>query len=132
MTEPGEDESEFSEEEDTEEEEKEREKERLLEEERAKEAKAQALRDMLASAAFTPARKTERSAKEAGGIISRAGRDIVKRYKDELYARTSAEMKVLEEELSDEIGKLGGKWSLYLKRLDTDQVIGIGDEICLT
>ena len=109
-------------------EEKEREKERLLEEERAKEAKAQALRDMLASAAFTPARKTERSAKEAGGIISRAGRDIVKRYKDELYARTSAEMKVLEEELSDEIGKLGGKWSLYLKRLDTDQVIGIGDD----
>ena len=128
VTEPGEDESEFSEEEDPEEEEKEREKERLLEEERAKEAKAQALRDMLASAAFTPARKTERSAKEAGGIISRAGRDIVKRYKDELYARTSAEMKVLEEELSDEIGKLGGKWSLYLKRLDTDQVIGIGDD----
>ena len=120
VTEPGEDESEFSEEEDPEEEEKEREKERLLEEERA--------RDMLASAAFTPARKTERSAKEAGGIISRAGRDIVKRYKDELYARTSAEMKVLEEELSDEIGKLGGKWSLYLKRLDTDQVIGIGDD----
>ena len=128
VTEPGEDESEFSEEEDPEEEEKEREKERLLEEERAKEAKAQALRDMLASAAFTPARKTERSAKEAGGIISRAGRDIVKRYKDELYARTSVEMKALEEELSEEIGKLGGKWSLYLKRLDTDQVIGIGDD----
>ena len=128
VTEPGEDESEFSEEEDPEEEEKEREKERLLEEERAKEAQAQALRDMLASAAFTPARKTERSAKEAGGIISRAGRDIVKRYKDELYARTSVEMKALEEELSEEIGKLGGKWSLYLKRLDTDQVIGIGDD----
>ena len=128
VTEPGEDESEFSEEEDPEEEEKEREKERLLEEERAKEAQAQALRDMLASAAFTPARKTERSAKEAGGIISRAGRDIVKRYKDELYARTSVEMKALEEELSEESGKLGGKWSLYLKRLDTDQVIGIGDD----
>ena len=128
VTEPGEDESEFSEEEDPEEEEKEREKERLLEEERAKEAQAQALRDMLASAAFTPARKTERSAKEAGGIISRAGRDIVKRYKDELYTRTSVEMKALEEELSEEIGKLGGKWSLYLKRLDTDQVIGINDD----
>ena len=128
VTEPGEDESEFSEEEDPEEEEKEREKERLLEEERAREAKAQALRDMLASTTFTPARKTERSAKEAGGIISRAGRDIVKRYKDELYTRTSVEMKALEEELSEEIGKLGGKWSLYLKRLDTDQVIGINDD----
>ena len=128
VTEPGEDESEFSEEEDPEEEEKEREKERLLEEERAREAKAQALRDMLASTTFTPARKTERSAKEAGGIISRAGRDIVKRYKDELYTRTSVEMKALEEELNEEIGKLGGKWSLYLKRLDTDQVIGINDD----
>ena len=128
VTEPGEDESEFSEEEDPEEEEKEREKERLLEEERAKEAKAQALRDMLASTIFTPARKTERSAREAGQIIDRAGREIIERYKEELYARTSAEMKALEEELSDEIGKLGGKWSLYLKRLDTDQVIGINDD----
>ena len=128
VTEPGEDGSESPENEDQEEEAKEREKERLMAEERAREAKAQALRDMLASTTFTPARKTERSAKEAGGIISRAGRDIVKRYKDELYTRTSVEMKALEEELSEEIGKLGGKWSLYLKRLDTDQVIGINDD----
>lgn len=128
VTEPGEDGSESPENEDQEEEAKEREKERLMAEERAKEAKAQALRDMLASTIFTPARKTERSAKKAGRIIDKAGRDIVKRYKDERYARTSAEMEALEEELREEIGKLGGKWSLYLKRLDTDQVIGIGDD----
>lgn len=122
VTEPDKDESGLTEEEERENE------ERLRAEERAKEAKAKALRDMLASTIFTPARKTERSAKETGKIIDRAGRDIVKRYKEELYARTGAEMEALEEELREEIGKLGGKWSLYLKRLDTDQVIGIGDD----
>ena len=115
-------------EEDKEEEERKREEERLRAEERAKEEKAQALRDMLASTIFTPARKTERSAREAGQIIDRAGREIIERYKEELYARTSVEMKALEEDLTKEIGKLGGKWSLYLKRLDTDQVIGINDD----
>ena len=115
-------------EEDKEEEEREREEERLRAEERAREEKAQALRDMLASTIFTPARKTERSAREAGQIIDRAGREIIERYKEELYARTSVEMKALEEDLTKEIGKLGGKWSLYLKRLDTDQVIGINDD----
>ena len=115
-------------EEDEEEEERKREEERLRAEERAKEEKAQALRDMLASTNFAPARKTERSAREAGQIIERAGREVTERYKKELYARTSVEMKALEEDLTKEIGKLGGKWSLYLKRLDTDQVIGIGDD----
>ena len=115
-------------EEDKEEEEREREEERLRAEERAREEKAQALRDMLASTIFTPARKTERSAREAGQIIDRAGREIIERYKEEIYARTSVEMKALEEDLTKEIGKLGGKWSLYLKRLDTDQVIGINDD----
>ena len=37
-------------------------------------------------------------------------------------------MEALEEELRAEIGKLGGKWSLYFKRLDTNQSIGIGDD----
>ena len=115
-------------EEDEEEEERKREEELLRAEERAKEEKAQALRDMLASTNFAPARKTERSAREAGQIIERAGREVTERYKKELYARTSVEMKALEEDLTKEIGKLGGKWSLYLKRLDTDQVIGIGDD----
>ena len=34
-------------------------------------------------------------------------------------------MQALQEALEAEIGRLGGKWSLYLKRLDTDQVIGV-------
>ena len=128
VTEPVEEEPESPDEEDKEEEEREREEERLRAEERVREEKAQALRDTLASTIFTPARKTERSAREAGQIIDRAGREIIERYKDELYARTSVEMKTLEEDLTKEIGKLGGKWSLYLKRLDTDQVIGINDD----
>mgnify|MGYP002514436357 CR=1 FL=1 len=36
--------------------------------------------------------------------------------------------KELQEDLEAEIGRLGGKWSLYLKRLDTDQVIGINED----
>lgn len=126
-TEPDEDEFEFLDELDPEEEEREREKARLKEEKRAREAKEQALRDALASTDFAPARKTERSAKEAGKIIKEVGDEVIKRYKEELYASTVAQMTELEEELSEEIGKLGGKWSLYLKRLDTNQVIGIND-----
>ena len=127
-TEPDEDEFEFLDELDPEEEEREREKARLKEEKRAREAKEQALRDALASTDFAPARKTERSAKEAGKIIKEVGDEAIKRYKEELYASTVAQMTELEEELSEEIGKLGGKWSLYLKRLDTNQVIGINDD----
>lgn len=127
-TEPDEDEFEFLDELDPEEEEREREKARLKEEKRAREAKEQALRDALASTDFAPARKTERSAKEAGKIIKEVGDEVIKRYKEELYASTVAQMTELEEELSEEIGKLGGKWSLYLKRLDTNQVIGINDD----
>ena len=37
-------------------------------------------------------------------------------------------MAELEEQLNEEIDKLGGKWSLYLKRLDTGRVIGINAE----
>ena len=37
-------------------------------------------------------------------------------------------MQELQEDLEAEIGRLGGKWSLYLKRLDTDQVIGINED----
>lgn len=37
-----------------------------------------------------------------------------------------APMVELEKQLNAEISKLGGKWSLYLKRLDTGRVIGIG------
>ena len=134
VTEPDEDGADFTEEEepeeeeDPEEEERKREEERLRAEARAKEEKAQALRDQLALSDLAAARKTRKSAQKAGELIDRAGSEIVKRYKDELFAKTSAEMEALEEELRAEIGKLGGKWSLYFKRLDTDQSIGISDD----
>ena len=134
VTEPDEDGSDFTEEEepekeeDPEEEERKREEERLRAEARAKEEKAQALRDQLALSDLAAARKTRKSAQEAGELIDRAGSEIIKRYKDEHFTKTSAEMEALEEELRAEIGKLGGKWSLYFKRLDTDQSIGIGDD----
>ena len=134
VTEPDEDGSDFTEEEEPEEEEDPEEEERKREEERlraeawAKEEKAQALRDQLALSDLAAARKTRKSAQKAGELIDRAGSEIVKRYKDELFAKTSAEMEALEEELRAEIGKLGGKWSLYFKRLDTDQSIGISDD----
>ena len=54
-----------------------------------------------------------------------AGEEIVARYTKELAAQKDAPMAKLEKELEDEIGKLGGSWSLYLKRLDTGRVIGI-------
>ena len=134
VTEPDEDGADFTEEEEPEEEEDPEEEERKREEERlraeawAKEEKAQALRDQLALSDLAAARKTRKSAQKAGELIDRAGSEIVKRYKDELFAKTSAEMEALEEELRAEIGKLGGKWSLYFKRLDTDQSIGISDD----
>lgn len=128
VTEPDEDGSDSPEEEDPEEEERKREEERLRAEARAKEEKAQALRDQLALSDLAAARKTRKSAQEAGELIDRAGSEIIKRYKDEHFTKTNAEMEALEEELRAEIGKLGGKWSLYFKRLDTDQSIGIGDD----
>ena len=75
-----------------------------------------------------PAKKAEKSAKEVKEIVEKAGEDIVKRYREEHKTEAGAQMKELEEELNEEIGKLGGKWSLYLKRLDTEHVIGINDD----
>ena len=53
---------------------------------------------------------------------------MIERYNKEQKAELSEQMKALEEQLRDEIGGLGGKWSLYLKRLDSNQVIGINDD----
>ena len=96
--------------------------------ETAREKEAQALRDVLASTVFTPARKTERSAKAVKDLIGSTANSILKRKHDELLAKTGAQMQELQEDLEAEIGRLGGKWSLYLKRLDTDQVIGINED----
>ena len=97
-------------------------------EETAREKEAQALRDILASTIFTPARKTERSAKAVKNLIGSTANSVLKKKRDELLAKTSVQMQELQEDLEAEIGRLGGKWSLYLKRLDTDQVIGINED----
>ena len=110
------------------EEERKKEEERLKKEEREREEKAQALRDELSETNTVPAKKAERSAGEVKDIVEETGKGIIKRYRKEYKAELSEQMKELEEELRAEIGKLGGKWSLYLKRLDTNQVIGINDD----
>lgn len=97
-------------------------------EEAAREKEAQALRDVLASTIFTPARKTDRSAKTVKNLIDSTANSVLRRKHDELLAKTGAQMQKLQEDLEAEIGRLGGKWSLYLKRLDTDQVIGINED----
>jgi N-acetylmuramoyl-L-alanine amidase len=96
-----------------------------VDEQAAHEKEAQASRDILASTIFTPARKVDRSAKTVRNLIDSAGKGVLDRRHQELLAKTSAEMQALQEALEAEIGRLGGKWSLYLKRLDTDQVIGV-------
>lgn len=98
------------------------------EEQTAREKEAQALRDVLASTIFTPARKTERSAKAVKDLIGSTANSVLRRKHDELLAKTGAQMQELQEDLEAEIGRLGGKWSLYLKRLDTDQVIAINED----
>ena len=96
-----------------------------VDEQAAHEKEAQASRDILASTIFTPARKVDRSAKTVKKLIDSAGKGVLDRRHQELLAKTSAEMQALQEALEAEIGRLGGKWSLYLKRLDTEQVIGV-------
>ena len=61
-------------------------------------------------------------------IVEDAGKDILKRYEKERKEQISARMLELEEELGEEIDRLGGKWSLYMKRLDTNETIGIHDD----
>lgn len=109
-------------------EEEKRKEEAEQEEERKKEEEAQALREELAGTNTVPARKAEKSAHELKDIVEKTGKDIIDRYNKGQKAELSRQMKALEEELTDEIGKLGGKWSLYLKRLDTNQVIGINED----
>ena len=96
-----------------------------VDEQAAHEKEAQASRDILASTSFTPARKVDRSAKTVRKLIDSAGKGVLDRRHQELLAKTSAEMQALQEALEAEIGRLGGKWSLYLKRMDTEQVIGV-------
>ena len=120
-----------TEEEPSEEEKLKQEEERKKEEERLdkeREEKAKAAKEELTQAGTVPARKTEKSAEEMKKIVEGAGKDILKRYEKEHEEQISARMRELEEELREEIDRLGGKWSLYMKRLDTNETIGIHDD----
>lgn len=119
------------EEEPSEEEKLKQEEERKKEEERLnkeREEKAKAAKEELTQAGTVPARKTEKSAEEMKKIVEDAGKEILKRYEKERKEQISARMRELEEELKEEIDRLGGKWSLYMKRLDTNETIGIHDD----
>lgn len=120
-----------TEEEPSEEEKLKQEEERKKEEERLnkeREEKAKAAKEELTQAGTVPARKTEKSAEEMKKIVEDAGKEILKRYEKERKEQISARMLELEEELREEIDRLGGKWSLYMKRLDTNETIGIHDD----
>ena len=75
-----------------------------------------------------PASKTERSAKELEKIVTQTGDHVIRRRELERYVRDGVKMVKLKKRLNEEIDKLGGKWSLYLKRMDTNQTIGINDD----
>lgn len=75
-----------------------------------------------------PASKIERAAKELREILSRTGESVVRRHILERYVRSGVQMKKLKDELNKEIGRLGGRWSLYLRRMDTGQTIRINDD----
>lgn len=108
------------------EEERRKEEEERLRKER--EEKAKTAKEELAQAGTVPARKTEKSAEEMKEIVENAGKDILKHYEKEQKEQISSQMRELEEELREEIDRLGGKWSLYMKRLDTNETIGIHDD----
>ena len=75
-----------------------------------------------------PASKTERSAKELEKIVTQTGDHVIRRRELERYVRACVKMVKLKKSLNEEIDKLGGKWSLYLKRMDTNQTIRINDD----
>ena len=75
-----------------------------------------------------PASKTERSAKELEKIVTQTGDRVIRRRELERYVRAGVGMVKLKKRLNEEISKLGGKWSLYLKRMDTNQTIGINED----
>ncbi|MBQ8053826.1 MAG: N-acetylmuramoyl-L-alanine amidase [Lachnospiraceae bacterium] len=113
------------------EEERRLEEERRIEEERLKkerEEKAKAAKEELAQAGTVPARKTEKSADEMNRIVEDLCKSILGSGSEDQKEETGAEISELEKELRDEIGKLEGKWSLYMKRLDTNETIGINED----
>lgn len=87
----------------------------------AKEAEMRELKEDLYESSSATAHMVALSASSARQIVNITGNAVKGRYEQE----TDAPMAALEKDLKEEIGKLGGKWSLYLKRLDTGRVIKI-------
>ncbi len=58
-------------------------------------------------------------------LFENTGTELQAIYEEIKREEEDAPMAELEKQLNDEIAKLGGKWSLYFKRLDTGRVIGI-------
>ena len=84
------------------------------------------LRDDLMEATIIPAYTLACASYSVKKTFDETGEEIVTRYNKETEEAMEAPMVELEKQLNAEISKLGGKWSLYLKRLDTGRVIGIG------
>ena len=109
-------------------EEQEREEERLKAEKEAEEH-AEALRKVLASSRAVPACRAAADAASVKKVLDASAGELIARYEKESLAASEAVMRELRGDLEEEIERLGGKWALYLKRLDTNQEISIhGDE----
>ena len=87
------------------------------------------LREDLMEATIVPAYTLACASYSIKKTFDETGDEILARYNKEMKEKEEemeAPMAELEKQLNAEISKLGGKWSLYLKRLDTGRVIGIG------
>lgn len=87
----------------------------------ARETEMKEIKEDLYESSMATAHMMALSASSARQIVNITGNAVKCRYEQE----TDAPMAALEKDLKEEIGKLGGKWSLYLKRLDTGRVIKI-------
>jgi len=87
----------------------------------ARETEMKEIKEDLYESSMATAHMMALSASSARQIVNITGNAVKGRYEQE----TDAPMAALEKDLKEEIGKLGGKWSLYLKRLDTGRVIKI-------
>ena len=84
-----------------------------------------ALAEDLMNATFPSAGHLARVSYRLNETVLQSGEEIIARYEEELMREMDAPMAKLEEQLNEEIDRLSGNWSLYLKRLDTGRVIGI-------
>ena len=83
---------------------------------------------ILTTTVFTPARMAAGSVKELRRVVRFSAAWALNEYKKQTYAETNAKMDALKEKLEEEIGKQGGKWSLYLKIPETGKAIGIHED----